>query len=368
MNPKALQRMTRARTALVLDHPFFGALALRLRMREDESAPTAYTDGQTLGYNPAFIEKLTDAQVKGLVAHEVLHCANGHCWRRGDRDPRQWNIACDAAINHHVLAAGLELPPDGIPGEDRAAEQIYGARSTTPPPGGYGAGGFGEVRDGEEGEGDGAEGAGNTADGWKIATIQAAQAAKAYGKLPACAARLLDEITNPPVDWRKLLADFVNRSARNDYDWTRANTRHLQRGFVLPTLRSNELPDIVIVADTSGSITPATLAMFAGAVSDVLSAYPTTAHVLAVDAQVHSSTTYRSEDLPIEIPDFRGGGGTDFRPAFDHVEREELAPACLIYLTDLCGTFPDEPPAYPVIWCATEPGEAPWGETVHVTE
>jgi predicted metal-dependent peptidase len=64
-----------------------------------------------------------------------------------------------------------------------------------------------------------------------------------------------------------------------------------------------------------------------------------------------------------------GLGGTDFRPAFDYVEAEQLNPACLIYLTDGEGVFPDEPSDYPTLWAITSPGmTAPWGETVTIHE
>jgi predicted metal-dependent peptidase len=62
-----------------------------------------------------------------------------------------------------------------------------------------------------------------------------------------------------------------------------------------------------------------------------------------------------------------GFGGTDFRPAFEHVDREQLNPACLIYLTDADGIYPDEPPMYPTLWAITIPNrQAPLGETVRV--
>ena len=63
----------------------------------------------------------------------------------------------------------------------------------------------------------------------------------------------------------------------------------------------------------------------------------------------------------------RGLGGTDFRPAFEHVDREQLDPACLIYLTDGDGAYPDEPSTYPTLWAITTPNrQAPWGETVYI--
>lgn len=45
----------------------------------------------------------------------------------------------------------------------------------------------------------------------------------------------------------------------------------------------------------------------------------------------------------------KGGGGTDFRPLFDRLAEESEPPAGVVYRTDLAGSFPDEPPQYPVI-------------------
>jgi hypothetical protein len=51
--------------------------------------------------------------------------------------------------------------------------------------------------------------------------------------------------------------------------------------------------------------------MFAGAVSDVLSAYPTTVHALAVDAEVHSATECQTDDLPIVLDHLQAGISPD---------------------------------------------------------
>src|ERR1700710_2793912 len=96
-------RISKARTALILSEPFFGALALRLEVIEDHSCDTFWVDGVRLGYSPAFLAILNDFEVRGVLAHEVLHVANGHCWRVGDRDPALWNDACDFAINPIVV-------------------------------------------------------------------------------------------------------------------------------------------------------------------------------------------------------------------------------------------------------------------------
>ncbi|KKL69918.1 hypothetical protein LCGC14_2110110 [marine sediment metagenome] len=110
---EARKRMMSARSALILDEPFWGALALHLVVVEDPDCtpPTAWTDGARLGYHPDFILSLPWKQLLGLLAHEVLHCVLGHPWRRMGRDQKLWNEACDRAINPELKKAGFKLHP-----------------------------------------------------------------------------------------------------------------------------------------------------------------------------------------------------------------------------------------------------------------
>jgi hypothetical protein len=132
--------MVKARTALLLSQPFFGTLALRLKMVEDASIDTASVDGKSLRYNPAFVKTLAHAQRVGLIAHEVMHCAAGHPMRKGAREHQRFNEAADYAINPLIVGAGLELPEGALinPAFDgMAAEEIY-AKLPKPPNGGGG--------------------------------------------------------------------------------------------------------------------------------------------------------------------------------------------------------------------------------------
>ena len=68
-------RIQKARTTLLLDHPFFGSLLFRLKGRENRSIPTMATDGVSLYYNPEFVDTLNSATLAGVLAHEVMHPA-----------------------------------------------------------------------------------------------------------------------------------------------------------------------------------------------------------------------------------------------------------------------------------------------------
>ena len=103
-----------------------------------------------------------------------------------------------------------------------------------------------------------------------IAIQQAAQAAKAQGKLPGSLARLVDELVHPILDWREILRTFIDHTARNDYSWIHPNRRHIAGGIYLPSFRSNGLKPLVLAVDTSGSIGQSDLNQFQAELNDIL--------------------------------------------------------------------------------------------------
>jgi predicted metal-dependent peptidase len=371
--------MLAARTALVLDQPFFGALALRLELQADPSCDTAWVDGRTIGFNPEFIAGLTQDECVAIVGHEVMHCAMGHPWRRSGRDNRQWNVACDYAINPVLKSSGFKLPERGLLDpqyEGKSSEWIYDRL----PPGndspdksggegegeGEGEGGgqpqpdpLGEVRDApDDGQEDGA-----TEAEWQEAVQQAAQTAKKRGSLPSALDRFAKAAVQPRVDWRSALWRFVQERARADYSWTQPNRRYLPLGLYLPALQNQELGEIVWGFDTSGSVDDVLVAQFRSEIEAVAQdLQPTRVHVIYCDSRVQGVQTFERGD-PIELRP-RGGGGTRFEPVFEIIEELGIQPACVIYLTDMEGSFPDEEPDYPVLWATTSEAPAPFGEKV----
>jgi predicted metal-dependent peptidase len=374
-----LKKFQKARAGLILDHPFFGSLALRQTLKEDPTCETAWTDGKTMGFNPDFIEKLTLAETKGLIAHEVMHVAAAHNSRRNGRNKSKWNKAGDYAINDMLIASGFVLPASGLVGfgSEESADSIY---SKLPDPeekgGGQGPaqnqssdpGGSGEVRDapGKDGQqASSSELAQAEADS-KIAVAQAVAVAKSCGKLPAGMDRMLDDILNPKVPWREVLRRFIDQAARNDYTWTRPAARYLASGIYLPSLYSKEMNPIVIAVDTSGSIGAEEIGQFASEMNAIIEDTRVTATVIYCDAAVAGVEEFNVDNLPLVLHP-AGGGGTSFIPPFEEAENRQIEPACLIYLTDgLCHRFPPAP-AYPVLWGLTGNLRAfnpPFGETI----
>ena len=190
-----LRDVTKAKSLLYLDHPFFGATVAKRPIIYTDTVPTAAMAATGQMYiNPVFIEtglqgvRLTIRNIMYLLAHEALHYMLCHATRRGARLPRAWNIAADKVINDMLIHAKVGDPIEGgvyMDGaRDYASEELYDANDEDGPgPGGIG-GDIGAPCDANGKPLD--ESQINQIEAQaKIDTIQAAKAAKAVGKLPA---------------------------------------------------------------------------------------------------------------------------------------------------------------------------------------
>jgi predicted metal-dependent peptidase len=366
-----MKKLLQARTALVLESPFFGALALRLRLQEDASHATGWTDGKSIGYSPAFVEGLTHAEATGFLAHEVMHVASGHPWRRDGRERQRWNKACDYAINGTLQAAGFTLPTGALLSDDftgKPAEWIYDRLPAEDGEGngtGSGNGGSGgDPQPGEVRDAPAEDAAAPSEEEWRQAVQQAANVARARGSLPGALDRFAKEAAAPSVNWRSVLARFLQASAKADFSWTRPNVRHLARGLYLPAMRSEEMGRIAVAVDVSGSVDAVLLAQFAAEINAIArELQPEAVDVLYCDARMQKRESFeRGEEIQLHAC---GGGGTDFRPVFEALEDGE-PPVALVYLTDLDGRFPVQAPEFPVLWGATSNRAAPFGELVRM--
>jgi predicted metal-dependent peptidase len=389
------RRLQKARTTLLLDHPFFGSLLFRLKGRESRSIKTMATDGISLFYNTDFVDTLNAATLCGVLAHEVLHPGLQHHVRRSGRNPKRWNEACDYAINPILFDAGLHLP-EGVLVDHRfrgmSAEQIYnqlqteaeqepddqddmqetegeGTASPHASPGDSGElsapvteGGIGQVLDapvaGEE-----VPTVEEQIREWSVAVNQAVTLAKQAGKVPAGVERSLDGVAQAAVDWRELLRRAWSETTPADYSWMRPNRRHIWAGLYLPGVVREGVGETAIAVDCSGSVNSRQLRLFEAEVRSILEGQrPQCVYVLYFDAAVHKVETFEAGESVSLNP--VGGGGTEFGPCIEWLEEHSVRPQTLVFLTDLYGSFPASEPPYPVLWASTGSRRAPFGQVV----
>lgn len=396
VNEQAEKFVARARTQVMLDPRliFFAALTLHLPARAAaEETATMGTDGREIVYNPSWVVDIVaeDKDVlQGVIVHEVMHAALCHIWRRVNRDARTWNFATDYAINLLITPAGLRLPKGALLNSEytgMAAEEIYRVLFEEAKAGADSGDGAqedstanGKTPGGEQqtwgdhsrwGDSDGdQEQAERLAGDWRLKLAAAAQEAQRQGHLPADVARAVGVALRPKVDWRAALAAFV-QPTRADYSFTPPDRRFLCDDIILPDMNNEGVEDVVFAVDTSGSIDEELLSQFTAEIRAVMQTWPQMrAHLCACDAAVHGWREICGEENGLQVQGdfFRGGGGTDFRPVFDEARKKHLCPVALVYLTDGCGTYPDAPPEYPVLWVlgGTHRQPPPWGVVVEV--
>lgn len=367
--PALTRRLSKAKTSLILEHPFIGSIALNMPFELSNAVPTAATNGKRVVFNPSFIKDMPDEELKFLTAHEVMHPMLEHNFRRGERQPRKWNRACDYVINELLVQEGVgKMPSGGLQNTS-----IYNAGGGTSDgiynileddqegDDGY-ADGNGPFDDCEDADGSAAEQAQAQAE-MKIKVAQAAQAAKMMGKMSANMQRLVDETLQPKVDWRDVLRRFVEKARTDQRTWARPNRRFISQGIYLPSVTGEMMGELLFAVDCSGSIDQPTLNQFAAEIKMVKEdCLPVRIHVVYFDSEVSHYESYAPEDdLDIKA---HGGGGTAFSPVFKYAQDHDISPVACVFLTDLyCSDFGDAPD-YPVLWVSNGAKNAPFGEVV----
>lgn len=384
-----LARISAARSRLILDRPFLGALVMRLPMQETEASwcPTTATDARKIYFNPSYFDSLSLSQIEFALAHEALHCALAHFARRLHRDKRRWDIACDFAVNPLLIDDGLTPPPDVLYMPDYAglsAEEIYPMLEEDSEDEPHDRHLYdddsqdqetSESRLPDSSAGLGADPAPPEAltpdertrleQQWQERLAGAAQQAAQAGKLSGTLARLVDQLIAPTLPWRQLLARYMSMRSRDDFDYARPGRREGEA--ILPALRSG-IVDVAVAVDTSGSVSTAEMSEFVNEVDALKGQVKARVSLVYCDSELapESPRVYEPWEQ-LETPEsLSGGGGTDFSPVFQWAESLDMAPDLLIYFTDAKGRFPDAAPTFPVIWLVKGSESVPFGERIQL--
>lgn len=433
---EAYEEMIVAKTRLLKDYPFWGILGMQLTVVEDTSGyiTTLATDGRHLFYSAEFVMKLQRNERLFGVGHEILHALYEHAGKHSramayteidpnEKDPEKIreaneklqlaNFAQDFIVNDDLVVGNVGEYITTVPVlhdtkfRGWSWEEVYDYLLKHPEERPDAGKQFDqhieiEIVDDDE-EDEGCEGERQPGDGkgplkikmkrseadklaqqWKDNVVRAAAAQKeaeergdAAGSLPAGVQRFLDELVKPVVNWKQLLRRYVMQTMTYDFSFSRPNKALFNDGWTIPGFRNpNDLLDIVIAVDTSGSISRDQLTTFVSEMDGIMKSFPS--YVIkawcfegaVVEDSVVTITRVdgHMEDITKFIEKVGGGGGTDFECNWEFMRDERIKPKLFLFLTDGMPFGSWGWPTYcPTIFLIMgNPGTtAPFGMTLH---
>lgn len=318
------QSLRKVKIKLMAKDPFLATLALDLPTRFTDEVPTAATDGLELLVNPSFWADLSDAHKIGVFAHEVLHVAYMHSFRRKTRDPWLWNVAGDYVINLVLKDENYQLP-DGCLYDTQyrnmSTEEVYEQLiKNNPPMNGKGNG---------NGNGDplGSDVLDSPTDkntqqqvASKISNAKLATASSGKGIGPKGneISRAVDSILRPQLPWHSILLQYCTDLKNQEYSWSRPNRRY--QDVYLPSLQNTEygMGGINVFIDVSGSIDDKTLNVFLAELKNIWeSCNPDWVDLMAFSTKLNPAT--RIEDEWNAKFDTKSTGGTSGSPVLNYI-------------------------------------------------
>lgn len=354
MRVEVVDRIITARIGLLLRHPFFGNMATRLRVQAaDEWLPTAAVDGRNLYFNTQFFNAMNNKEIEFVIAHEILHCVFGHLIRREDRNAILYNIAADYIANNLLVREKIGEKPkivdcyQDFKYDNWTSEEVYDDlfKKTKEQLDKLGEL-LDEHIDWEEGE-DEKDGNGpkrpryskdemsKIRDEIKESMISASQSAGA-GNTPGDIRRMIQELTEPKMNWRQLLRQQIQSTIRNDYTFSRPSRKGWHTGAILPGMNFDETIDICVSIDMSGSIGDAQAKDFISEIKGIMDEYKDYKIKLwCFDTKVYNEQDFTADGgNNLTEYEVMGGGGTDFMANWVYMKENGISPKKFIMFTD----------------------------------
>jgi predicted metal-dependent peptidase len=385
--------------------PFWAVLAERCSFSLTKSkVPTAAVDkfGHIL-FNIDFIKNLKSKYksqyIKKLlfvIAHEISHFAFEFFDRLGKRDLKLFNVAHDYAINlllYYQFEKNMEyVIPECLLNEsfkDMCAEEIYEKIKNN----------FSKsfVVDVFEDFGFGANDQESEQENkilirkrrvelpskesktqeefeeefknyMQSAMNDAYTLAKSQGLMPADMERVILRNLKPKIDWlsafRQKLRFGISRVEKRDTTWHMPNRRFLETNYIFPSSIGPESPKIAYAVDTSGSMSQADIDQAMSELEEIRRKFQAKIYLLDCDSDIHNSRWLNYFE---PLPRLKGGGGTDFRPVFEHLDNKRINPDYCVFFTDGMGEFGQKPNmAYNILWILTTDAKPPFGECIRI--
>lgn len=368
---------------------FLGSMLCSHRFVWDETCLTAWCNGDTIGWNPAFFVWLTPDERVTVLAHELWHTGFDHMSRLGKgRCPDRWNKAADFVINlllqDHGFVFGTKLMGIGPcldeQYRDMTTEQVYDLLPDNPgmpmpQPDPNGAAGSQEAPNqgqptpdpGQPMHGDlrpvptGSE---EKVIGKIVKAVQAAHMSQEAGDIPGEIELIVDKFLNPILPWEVLLMRFFTDLSSDDYSWKRPNRRYDE---YLPSLGGDSgLEHLIYYLDVSGSVTDADILRFNSEVKHIHEDLrPKRLTLVTFDKKIQDVYEF-TDDMPFEKIVVHGRGGTDLDPVRQHIEKHK--PTAAVIFSDLYVRPMEQNPGTPVLWVCVgnKKAKVHFGQLIHI--
>lgn len=350
--------LSKAKIALLSkkDATFISTIVLSLKSSWRADIPTACTDGINLYINEDwFLNGMNPLEQVGLLAHEAWHVALQHVLadRRKNRDFKVFNEAADHVINLMLTDSGYRIPKGGLCDPQyrgMSTEQVYDLLIKDPSKQDPNFVPDIEIVDISNDPMQNQANRNQITDTLVRAATQSKMAGDSSGSIPGDILIALEELLYPKLPWYVILHDFFNGFAQDDYSFSKPNRRFMP-DIYLPSLFSEGMGTLACAVDTSGSVSDHDFMAFATEMDAIKETMcPSAMYVVDFDTQINS--VYKiGEDASIRTLQFKGRGGTDLQPVFDHYEKNP--PQVLIIFSDLECREVTKNPGYPVIWIRT---------------
>ena len=360
------QRLTKAHIKL-MKHPdtvLYGSVIVMGKSIIDDDVPTACTDGYNKMYGREFVKDLTDAELRGLIMHENLHVALQHMLRFKSlfkKEPELLNMAADYVVNDVIMQFEDKdfavLPKGGLWDKkyrNWSVMEVYRdlKQQRDNDPDWKPQDSFDEHIITDESEGNN-KGNANSPSSESMSSnqrpsdkelIQQVEEALRQGKILAGqmggkVARQIDDLLTGRVNWKEIMRDFVVNLLKGADDWSfkKYNKKHIMDELYLPTTISENIGEIVVAIDTSGSIYGLPLSQFCTELKLICELLnPEKVTVLWWDSKIARVQVFRvGEYNDIEnMLKPSGGGGTEPNCVSEYVKENNIQGSAMIVFTD----------------------------------
>ena len=388
-NLTAEQRLNKAVVA-IMGHPRYIALSGLLMIGERairDDVPTACTNGRDEWYGREFVDSINDKQLRFVVLHECYHKMYKHLttWQHlSKKCALTTNKACDYVINQQIIDDNDDEFVEGIEGmcidpkyrgwdSQRVFDDIYEESDDDDEEGGDVGGGGQQPID--EHDWEGAEGLSDEEQEGLAKEIDEAirQGAITASKMGTGGERTVADLLEPQVDWREVLREFITDTCSgSDYaTYNRPNRRMMHTGIYFPSGITEQVDELVLAIDTSGSIGQRELSAFLTEIKSICdTVHPKSVRIIYWDTEVCAEEVYSVHELDTLTQSTKpaGGGGTDVSCVTSYMATNGITPQATIILTDgyLYGGWGSWD--CPTLWCILDNkgATANCGKTIHI--